>query len=172
MWQKKSKRDSTDFKARIRLLVCGALLILIFFVFYHYTISTFLSLYASGYSNMPRYMKVVNFLHIQFSALLNPSTVHYSHSLLIYVFILGSFTIFFGFGLTQFRNLALTLIFISPWVFNILIIHNLILGMLDLHYYSYIVGGAEVAAILGFLILSHNKSNFEFIASIGTTGKS
>jgi uncharacterized membrane protein len=140
--------------ARLKILLAAFLITLAFIAFYYYVIGTLLSSYNFGaYSSMPPFLKVVNFLSIQTSSLSNISSVQYNKALLPYLVWWGIAILFFGFGLTGFRNIVISGVLVSPWILQILIIHNTNFGNPWSYYYSYVVGGALVAATLGFMIL-------------------
>ncbi len=152
---KKANFNQTNRRGRMRMLAMGIVITLAFAAFYWVAAHCLLSLYQSGsYSQMPPFIKLIDFGAIQVKALLNLPSVVYSAQLLPYVTLFGFLILLMGFGLTVFRNPYITAILISPWIIEVLVVHNVGFGYLSFHYYAYVVGGAAVASVLGYLIMS------------------
>jgi uncharacterized membrane protein len=151
---KKTKAEVSARKSRLALLATAFLISLVFIAFYYYVSTTLISSYQQGdYSAMPPFLRIVNFLSIQVKALGNTGGVQYNQNAVAYLMLWGVMILFFGFGLTGFRNIILTLVLIAPWILEVLILHNTVFSVLYYHYYAYVVGGALVAAALGFMIV-------------------
>jgi uncharacterized membrane protein len=69
----------------------------------------------------------------------------------------GLVVFFFGFGVSSFVNPLISLISYSPWLFEVLIAHNVGFTSPATQYYSYALGGSVISAILGYMILSKTK---------------
>jgi len=155
---KKKSNGVSESRKRMRTLLIALGVTVGFVLFYLYVITSLTSAYASGgYTVMPPFLKLVNFLAVQTTALGNIAAVQYNPGQLIFVFILGFVTLFLGFGVTTFRNVALTSILVLPWLLELVVLHNVVFGTLNNQYYAFVVGGAVVAAILGFMIVTAEK---------------
>jgi uncharacterized membrane protein len=154
----RSKEDTPARTYRLSMIKIALLITFIFAVFYLYVISTLLSMYQAGYySNLPPYDKVINFVGIYWSLISQPSMVQYNASLFLLSFVFSFAALFLGFSITSLRNIFITLILMLPWVLVFVLLHNLAFAAFDTHYYAYSIGGAAVAAILGFMIISRQK---------------
>ncbi|MDE1865682.1 MAG: DUF2079 domain-containing protein [Candidatus Micrarchaeota archaeon] len=154
------RADISRRNRRLKLLLAAFLISVAFIAFYYYVINALLSSYSmGGYSGMPPFLKVVNFLSIQTQSLGNISGVAFNRSALPVLVWWGILILFFGFGLTGFRNIVLTGILISPWVLELIVIHNTDFAALIGYYYSYSLGGALAAAALGFMIIMGKRGS-------------
>jgi uncharacterized membrane protein len=143
---------------KLRLIAAAFIITMALAIFYQYTITTLLSLYRAGaYPSIPPSIKVLNFASMQTQALIHLNLVQYSPILIVASLIFGFFILFLGFGITNLRSIILTLILVSPWIVETLVLHNYTFGTLNNHYYSYVIGGAIVAATLGYIIISKEK---------------
>ncbi|MDE1865990.1 MAG: DUF2079 domain-containing protein [Candidatus Micrarchaeota archaeon] len=155
----RSAAEHSSRKGRIAILSAAFIITIAFMLFYYYVASSLISAYGRGdYSAMPPFLKLVNFLSIQVKSLGNLGGVQYSRTAIPYLVLWGALVMLFGFGLTGFRNIILTGILVSPWILEVLVLHNVIFSVLYYHYYAYVVGGALIAATLGFLIISRGVS--------------
>jgi uncharacterized membrane protein len=145
-------------KGRLKVIAAAFLVSLLFILFYYYVANSLVSMYRLGdYNAMPPFLRIVNFLSIQVKTLGNTGGVQYNQGAIAYLMLWGLLILFLGFGLTGFRNIILTLILVSPWILEVLILHNTVFSVLYYHYYAYVVGGAVVAAALGFMIIVKKK---------------
>lgn len=164
----KNEKESLQHKKRLRLIAISIVISLIFLLFYEYTITTLLMMYQKGYyQSLPQSIRVVNFLNIQSSAAINPGAVSYMPSFLIFFALWGFLILFLGFGITSFKNIFLTIVLLSGWIFEIFVVHNLNFGKLFTHYYAYTIGGAVVASAIGFILISRRKENSHGIKTAG-----
>lgn len=141
-------------KNRIYYIAVCALITILFFTFYSFSINYLQASYASGnYKSMPPFFKVANFYGSQFKTIFSPPSPSYSEPLIIFIVLaaVGIVILVFGFGQYALKVPLITLILISPWLFEVLVLHNPVFPTLYNEYYAYAIGGAVVAACLGIM---------------------
>ncbi len=149
-----SRRSSEPMLKRqnVRLIAACALLTLLFFAFYSFSVSYLTASYATGaYSSMPPYQRVINFMQLQYQALASPPVVPGGASLylIIVTVTIGAAALLLGFGGYSLRAPLVALVLLSPWLFEIFLLHNVGFSLLGSEYYSYVIGGAVVASAIG-----------------------
>lgn len=143
---------------RIRMLFLGIAITAAFGVFYISIANSLTASYQSGeYSLTPPNQKLINFFSFQLQTLENPGGVAYDPYSLYLGGSAGLINIFLGFGITSLVNPLLTMIFTSPWIGEVFVLHNLVFATFYNEYYAYAIGGALVSSVLGILIVSKTK---------------
>ncbi len=160
--RKKPEASMKGSNRRIGLLIAAFAITVAFALFYLYAIGTLISAYGSGgYQGMPPDVRVFDFLSTQAKALQNLGGVQYNFYTYMNILEFGFVVVYLGFGITSVRNLLMTTIFVSIWVVEYVILHNVIFGTFYNHYFAYVIGGAAVAAVLGYIvIMEENRMKF------------
>lgn len=168
-------KDERKRKERIRLgvsIVVGSIIALIFYITYS---STLIAQYSTNYQNLSPYLRVQSIdadaLFISEPSNLSPSAAFYtmSGSPVRVMSSLNSSTVqlilldvIFGvlvFGIATLVDPALTAVLAAPWLIQIIVLRDLHYGSINFQYYSYVIGGSIVAAILGILIMRERKKH-------------
>lgn len=153
---------------RLKSLGAGAMIAIVSALLYIYAIhSLLLSYQVSAYAVVPPPQKVIDFFSPYVAALANPGGVNYSVGQLIYAIMYGVAVLILGFGLLTLADPVLTALLISPFLLQVLVIHNTGFASLGNEYYAYVLGGAVAAAALGFKIFQEKAWYFKrYIDSI------
>jgi hypothetical protein len=109
--------------------------------------------------------RLKNYASEQFSTILGITSSPYNQGLIFSGAALGLIVFFFGFGVSSIANPIISLVAYSPWLLEVLLVHNVAFLNPYIQYYSFGLGGSFVSAILGYLIVSKKKIkilNFEF----------
>jgi uncharacterized membrane protein len=157
-------------KQRIRFAVMIILFSIMAFVFYTtYNIVLQNQYLIGNYSTLPTVFYAIPFDSQLLNSLFHTSVfgrcwwascsqalIATTYTLSGGVVILMAYTILTGillFGIALFIDPILTVLLTLPWITEIVILRHVGLGNINLQYYSYVLGGSVVAAILGLLIL-------------------
>lgn len=150
--------ERTKYKNRLYLLLIAFILTAAFLLFYHEASIYITQSYASvSDSAIVPIQRLINYVSQQFSVLSGGSTATYNSSLIIFGSILGLIVFLFGFGASSIINPIISIITFSPWLAEVLVIHNVAFLNPYIQYYSFGLGGSFVSAILGYLIISKKK---------------
>lgn len=145
-------------KKRIRAMLMLLVVTLLFIAFYYYLTQTLLNMYASGmYPNLPPQLRILNYNELQIANLpvFLASNINTSAWILIMI---GVLILFLGFGISSLADPILVILFISPWLFEALVLHNFDFANFYLDYYSFAVAGSAIAAVLGIKLILEKKS--------------
>jgi uncharacterized membrane protein len=122
--------------------------------------------YTTSYSNLPVQFKVINTGVAQLG---NTATALPSHSgsmqsqsgtnMNMYV-LYGVFAGILCFGALILFDPLITLIFSAPWLVGIFVLNDASFTTVWNQYFSYVLGGTIVAAMLGFILLQEKKGPF------------
>jgi uncharacterized membrane protein len=151
-------------KSNLKLIGICAIITILFFLFYYFVLNSLSLSYAAGaYPNMPSQFRVVNFFGSQLKTLLSPPKISqiYPANYFILLALTGIAILLLGFGFHAIRRIPIiALILISPWLFEVFLLHNPIFPTLVNEYYAYALGGAVIAACLG-IITATKKANIK-----------
>lgn len=158
-YNRKSKGvERAAFKKRLTFIGIGLLLAVIFTAFYSVAATYIIKSYDyTSASAMVPIQRIKNYLSEQVSVLAGATVVKYSTSTIINGSILGLVVFFFGFGITSIFNPILSLLLYSPWLLEVLVVHNTVFLNPYNQYYSFALGGSVVSTVLGFLIIIKKK---------------
>ncbi len=144
---------------KMKTLALAVVLTAAFSVFYFLAGRYLISAYSGPYAITPPIMRYLPYIVYQFAAIGNSSAGAAAiYGLTLYFGLVGIAILFFGFGLGGIADPIMTLLFVSPWAYEIFVIHNFGFGVPLYQYYSYVIGGAIISSILGIKLLSDKKS--------------
>ncbi len=131
--------------------------------------------YGSAYADLPTQFRVYDFGTGVASSLIGKVTgsngqAWSAPSFNVYI-VYGIAIALFSFGAAIFFDPLITLIFAAPWLANVLVLGNLNFAVVWDQYYSYVLGGAVVGAVLGLLMLKERRGLFARMA-YGFLGRS
>jgi uncharacterized membrane protein len=155
----KSKGVERDgMKKRLVILVIGIIITAIFLIFYT-QVARFIE---SSYSTIPNNViipiqRLKSYISEQLSLVSANSATNFSSIQATSGTIMGLFIFFFGFGASSFFNPVISLILYSPWLLEVLVVHNLGFVVPIGQYYAYALSGSMVSAILGYMMISKSK---------------
>jgi hypothetical protein len=115
-------------------------------------------MYAHGmYPNLPPQLRILDYTQLQISNLpvFLSNNISFNSQILI---LIGLLFLLLGFGISSFADPILMIILISPWLFEVLILHNFNFASFYLDYYSFAIAGSAIAAVLGIKIIFEGKS--------------
>jgi uncharacterized membrane protein len=152
------RKDWKALKDKICIAGIGVFITIAFFAFYSFSLHALASAYANGgYSSMPPFFKVMNFYQSQSTSLLEViKGVNLGSVGGIWFVIMaaaGIIVLLFGFGPYALRVPLVALVLLSPWLFEVLVLHNPVFPTFSNEYYAYVIGGAMAAASLGLMKL-------------------
>lgn len=168
-------------KERIKLalaIIFGTMLALAFYLAYY---SALLPMYSTTYADLPVYEYATPFDFITLNNLLHglipissplwssafynwPGFVTGNLDLITVIFIAGSVLIgilAFGFGVLA--DPILTVLLTAPWFVEVVLLRHKLFGVLELQYFSYVIAGSVIAAILGMVIIRENKGLYNIL---------
>ena len=151
---KSDKTNAQNRKKHIFYIAICAFITVLFFAFYSFSINYLQAAYTNGsYQNMPPSFRVSNFYGSQIKSMFSPPSASYSEPLIVFIImaLVGISILVFGFGTYTLKVPLITLILISPFLFEVLILHNPVFPLPYEEYYAYVIGGAVVAACLGIM---------------------
>lgn len=148
----------SNLKTGLVMLLIGFALTAVFYAFYTQAAAYVINNYGSvPYTSITPLQRLTNFLSQQISGLSGHSGTSFNGSTFVYASILGLFVFLYSFGPAPLANLLISLILYSPWLVELVVIHNPWFIFPFSQDYSYALGASLVSAILGYLILSEGK---------------
>lgn len=143
-------------RKRIGMLIIGMALTALAFLAYHMAYAYISNSYASysDYAIPPITRLYLNFIGNQLSQLKAgaPTTGSYNAAAADFFGLIGTPSVFFGFGAAPSLSLPVGAIMYLPWLFEVFVVHNWGFASFGLEYYSYVLGGSFIAGVIGILL--------------------
>ena len=165
------------------IIILGAIGALVFYLLYYNAI---IPMYTSQYIQIPKYMYADPFDFLVLNNLLPPpnGSVLYTTSLYGWLgylsaplnlitaldIIVAVLVGLVAFGITIFADPILTLLLTAPWLIQLVVLRHIVYGFLSLQYFSYVLGGSIIAALLGILIINQNRGLYKIFKKGKKTG--
>lgn len=169
------KEDAQLRKIRLKYAATLAGMFIVFFIFYSIAASSLLNSYNSNqYVNLPRFLYLTPQTNTQAGYILNSSTSNFLSILdsTPYVLLFGLIAALLCFGIAAFYRPIYLLILAAPYLAEVFIAGNSGFLYISGYYFSYVIGGVLIAAILGFRYLQSQKPHmlkWNMYAVIGCT---
>ncbi len=140
---------------RLKIIGAGIVLSLFAFGIYFVAMSYIIGSYSgTSYTIVPPYLRPINYLFGQLNVVLATLQTAQQNAFVQYQNISGIIVVFLSFGITVFGSIVPTLLFLSPWIVEVFIVHNYAFAYPSYQYYGYVEGNCFVAALLGYIVLS------------------
>jgi uncharacterized membrane protein len=166
------KDKASNHRRKLALvMITAALVALLLYVAYANMLE---SSYASGaYGGLPPYLRILPLDKLAVSTAMSTqnrislsqfpifSSATANNSYLSF----SAFGILFGiliFGVAMFADPILTILIISPWLGELILLRRFLYGSINFQYFSYVIGGSFAAAVLGIMLMQNGKGLIRF----------
>lgn len=157
----RGKKDRAIYRSRINLLAIGAVITIIFGIFYFSLDAYLLGSYQGSLSAVQPIAVVIPYLSQQIGALTNSSAVLSFPGQQMYIEYYGPIglaVVFLGFGATSLISPLISAILLSPWLGEVFVVGNVTFAYPQDQYFGFFAGASAVAAILGLLLLKEKRT--------------